>query len=481
MPPTAHQVSALVLAREEIRALPRNGFALGAVAAVLALLIPIAALGAHEGSSALRDHLVFLWVVAQLAVAVVVAARVASARRTRFVESLYTTPLQARTWLVSQVLVGAFLSGLVLLAQLPFVLVHVALVGAPAYLLPLVLAALGMAAFAVAFGVFCGVIVGESGPGAAAGLAGGVGFLSFILLLVHGMVAMGTPSPLQATGLRLTALSPLALVVDATRTDIFGIAPQEPWRAMLGLAALTGGLFGAAWLAYTRAQSPSGWERSRARGPIAALAVLALAVPLATASVTYVEVEEEPDWVLSNGEHARVTFVPRGAGINDTHFALYAYFMQEPLRHGEDNEVDALVMLLVPEGESVRDVRIEVKGSDELLVVSGGSGSFPSGEPEAHARLGESFDDDAEPAGPLRPVYRVPVALRPVEASAVLGSPGLVEIDTTFVKEGRPLNSHTRMTLQSDMPGASAALATAGAPLPLLALGALVARRMKTR
>lgn len=475
-----HRVSALTLAREEIRTLPRQTFALGAVAVLLAIFAPLAA-GALEGTSAMRDYLMFLWVVAQLVVAIVLAARVAAARRTRFVESLYTTPLQPRSWLAAQALVGAALAGLVLLAQVPFILVHVGFVGVPDQLLAVFAAALGTAAFAVAFGLFCGVVVGDSGPGAAAGLAGGVGFLSFILLLVHGVMAMNPPSPTQAVVLRLTALSPVTLAVDATGIDPFGIAPGQPWRAVAGLAALVLGLGGAAWVAYTRGQGPLGWEPRRARAPVVALVALALLVPVATASVAYVEQPEEGDWVLQHGEHTRVAFVPRGAPITDEHFEMYAFFMWDELEAGRDNERDALVMLMVPEGEAVRDVRIEVKGSDTLLLVDGGRASFPTGAPEGRARAGESFDDDAVATGPLRPVYRVPVVLRPVDPVAIRDSPGLVEVETTFTKGGAKLASHTRMTLDSDVPGGSLALLAAGTPLPLAAFAALVTRRLRTR
>lgn len=479
MAPTVHRVGALALAREELRTLPRQTFALGAVAVVLSLFAPLAAV-AQDGPSGLQDHLLFLWVIAQLVVAVVLAARVAAARRTRFVESLYTSPLRPGTWLAAQALVGVALAGLVFLAQVPFILVHVAFVGVPDGLLVVFAAALATAAFAVAFGLFCGVIVGDAGPGAAAGLAGGVGFLSFILLILHGIVSTGAPSPMQPVYLRLTALSPLTLAMDAVGIDPFENRPEAPWRAVLGLAAMVVGFGGAAWVAYTRAQGPLGWEPRRARGLIVALVALALLVPVAGASTSYVAAEEDEDWVLSHGEHTRVAFVPRGAPITDEHFTMWAFFSWEALENGRDNELDALVMLMVREGEPVRDVRIQVQGSDAMRVVDGGRATIVNGAPDGRARAGEGFDD-ADADGPLRPVYRVPVTLRPVEASALRGSPGLVEVNTTFTKGGVQLDSVARMTLPSDVPGAALALFVAGTPLPIAAFAALVTRRIRTR
>ena len=469
-----------MLAREDIRALPRQTFALGAVAFVLALLAPFSGL-VLDGPDEFREYLIFTWLMAQLVVAIVLAGRIASARRARFVESLYTTPLAARSWLGAQFLVGAFLAALVVAAQLPFLLVHVALVGVPPMLGPLFLAALGMAAFAVAFGVFCGVVVGESGAGAAAGLAGGVGFVTFVMFLVHGMASGLPPTPTQELVLRLTALSPLALVIDATGTGPFASAPEAPWRALVGLGSLVVGLASAAWVAYTRAQGPLGWEPRRARWGVVALVALALVLPVASASVTYVEVEEEPSFVLAHGDHTRVAFVPRGAEVTDLRFSLAAPFYWDDLLHGQENELDVLVMLLVPEDEQPRQVRIGVSGSPQIQVVSGGVLAVADGAPAGRARAGETFGKDPEPTGPLRPVYRVPVVLRPVEASALQGSPGLVEIDTVYVLGGRTLESQARVTLASDIPGASTALLFAGAPLPLLAIGSLVTRRIRTR
>lgn len=277
-----HRVGALTLAIEEIRALPRHTFALAASAVLLALLAPFAAL-VMEGDESLREYLIFLWIVAELVVGIVLAARIASARRTRFVDSLYTTPLEMRTWLAAQLLVGAFLALLVLAVQLPFVLVHTAYLGFPTYLPQILLATLGVAAFSIALGAFCGVVVGNAGAGAAAGLAGGVGFFSFVFFIIHGVAGSMPPSSTQSLMLHLSALSPLALVIDATGITVFGNLALTPWRASVGLAALVLGLGGAAWIAYTRAQAPLSWERRGMRAPIVALVALAILTPVANA------------------------------------------------------------------------------------------------------------------------------------------------------------------------------------------------------
>lgn len=478
MDPRLPRVRTLALAREELRALPRQTFALGAVAAVLGLFAPIAAF-TLEGHNALRDMLVFTWLVAELCVAIAVAARVASARRSRFVDSLYTTPLEARTWLAAQALVGLALAALVLLAPAPFVLVHVLHVGAPAVLPALLLGAVCMGVFAVALGLFCGVVVGNAGPGAASGLAGGIGFLSFVLLIVHGFAVTSPPSPAQPLLLRLSALSPLTLATDGMGILIFRAAPEAAWRPLVGLAALVAGLGAAAWVAYVRAQGPLGWEPRGSRGLVAALVALAVLAPVATAAVAFRETGDENDFVFVNGERTQVALVPRGAPIADEAFRWRAIMERDALTLGETQALDVLVLVLAPDDAALRNVRIDVRGSDSLEVVDGGALVAPTGAPEGHARPSEGFEDES--TGAPRPVYRVPVTLRPVEVTSLRGSPSILSVDASFVVDGRAYASHARTTVDVEVPHASTQLLLAGLPLPVAALAALVTRKLRTR
>lgn len=474
------RVGAWALAREEIRALPRNLFAMGAVAALLIVLVPVAAFGL-EGEGAIVDMLVFLWLVAMLIVAVVVAARVASVRSSRFVDSLFTTPLEQATWLAAQALVGAFLVLLVLLAQLPFVLVHVALVGAPAGLAAVAVAAIAVGAVAVALGLFCGVVVGEAGPGAAAGLAGGFGFLAFVLLLVHAAALSLSPTPTREVLLHVAALSPLALAIDAAGVELLAAQSEEPWRPALGLVALVAGLGGAAWLAYTRAQGPLGWEPRGGRQVVAALVALAVLVPVVSAGGAYRDAEQSAGFAYSHGELTRIGFVEPGAPVTDEAFTVRAFFEMEEMTLGEDLELDVLVMLLTPQSARVRDVRIAIEGSERVQVVDGGRAHVRDGVPVSHARPTEGFAEGPAEDAPLRPVYRVPVTLRPLEVEAPLGSFAPISVATSFTADGRTQESLAKITLEANLRGASAILALAGAPLPLAAIGAILARRIRTR
>lgn len=476
---TPVRVSALRLAREDLRSLPRQTFGLGALCAFLVALAPLAAVSIG-GDDGLRDFLLFLWVVAQLAVAVVVAARVAAARRSRFVDSLYTTPLTQRSWIAGQALVGLALAALLLLPLLPFILVQVALVGVPASLPAVLAAGVGMGLFAVAFGLFCGVVVGDAGPGAAAGIAGGVGFLSFLAFLFHGMATNAPVSAAQQALLRATSASPLTLAADAAGIDVFGASAAAAWRPLVGLAALVVGLAAAAWIAYTRFQSPVGWEPRAGRALLAALVAAAVLAPVATAETSFREAEDDGSFVFQPGAHTQIGFVEPGGAITDEAFTFYALYDRDALVVGEPVALDVLVLLQVAEGASVRGVVIQVVGDDTLRVVEGGRLEVPSGAPDGRARASEGFGDVPESA-PLRPVYRVPVVVEATKANALTDSASIVSIDTTFLADGRPVESHARIVLRADLPHARVALLAAGAPLPLVAIGALVTRKLRTR
>src|SRR5687767_34267 len=72
------------LVREELRGLPRNTFALAAVATILGIFAPMG-MGLYSGEGGVDKIMMFVWLIAELVVAIIVAARVAGVRRNRFV------------------------------------------------------------------------------------------------------------------------------------------------------------------------------------------------------------------------------------------------------------------------------------------------------------------------------------------------------------------------------------------------------------
>ena len=464
---------------EEIRALPRQTFGLAAASMALAATAPLVALAAR-GPTALRDYLIFAWIIAQLVVAIVLAGRIARARQTRLVDGLFTMPLEQRTWLLAEALVGVFLSLVVIAAQLPILSIHVLHVGMPPALLSLVLAAFGVAATSVALGLFCGFVVGSAGPGAASGCAGGIGAAFFGLFFAHGVALSMAPSATRELLLRMTALSPLTLGLEAFGIIVFRGAPAEAWRPLAGLGGLFVGLLLAASVACVFAQSPLGWEARRARVVVPFLVGLAVAAPLATAAVEYVEAPSASrEHIMSPGEHTRVAFVAPGEPITDDAFTARAYLDWDPLPVGQERALDVLVMIEVGEG-APGAVQIDVAGTTTLRVLAGGAARF-DGEPAGYARISTGSELTAAPQGTARPVYRVPVIVMATNATTLLGSPSLMTIHVIFELGSAPQRSEGLVSLPADIPHASAQLALAALALPVAGVLAAIARKIQTR
>lgn len=463
------RLSALV--RQELRSLPRNTFALGTLAVVLGLLaVPTSFLITGEGG--LDETLMFTWFILPLVVAIITAARVAGARRTRFVDSLYTTPLTQPTWFVAQAIVGAVLALLALAVQLPFLVVHMVWLGIPAFLPAAALAAVGVAAFAVTLGLFCGVIVGDSSPLAAAGLAGGLAFVSFVLFLVHSVVLTEAPSPARDILLHITALSPIVLATDASGMGIASLEPTDAWRPALGLLGLTAGLGAAAWLAYTRSQSPLGWEPGAGgRAAAAALVLLAATAPVAVAEVDFIG--QSTDEGYDPGEHTWVAFVKRGSAITESSFTIQSILDEPALPVGKDVAYDVLVLALSPPDAVVKGVHVQVKGNDALRVVEGGVLRAADGRPDAHVPA----PNDGRP----RPVYRVPVTLRALTVDELGHADLPVDVHTEFNADGKRFVSDAYMLMEGKVPGATGQLLGAGAVVPAVAAFGYVRRKRETR
>ena len=478
MAPRLPTVRLSTLVVEELRSLLRNVFALAAVAVVLALLA-LAGAFALGGAGAIDGFLLLMWVVAPLGVSIVLATRVASARRSRFVDSLYTTPLRQPTWLAAQAIVGAVMAAFVLLVTAPFVLVYAAHLGAPPNALGLLLTGVAVGAFAVAFGLFCGVIVGDAGGGAAAGLAGGGAALSFVAFVVQGVLNTGSPEPLALQVIRVMHLSPITLAVEGSGLTLFGVIPSSPTPAALGLIALALGMLAAAWLAFTRHQGPLGWEPRAGSWLVPLLVVASIALPIATANVDYHAIPDDRSIRFNPGDHTKIGFVAQGAPIDNVSFSPFTTLRNRPLWFGQDNAFDMLVMLDVPANASIRDVHVATAGGASFIVDGGTLDMVGAALPEGTATA-PAFFDEARDATPS-PVFRVPVVFHPVKANAILYAHANIAINTTFVADGQPYASNGSIPLTTHVPHASAQLLAAGAPLPLAFATGAIARKLKTR
>src|SRR5579862_8652632 len=196
---------------EELKAAMRGRFAwLGTVVMLLAVggLATVA-----TQDTWLDGYGIIAYCLVPLAFIPFAAAAIASPRANRFVESVFTAPVERRTWLAAKVLVLLTLAGAYYLALVPMLLVYIHHVGLPFLLGRFLLWAPGILILSVAVGTLIGVLfIGRS---IAAPAATGMG----VLLAYAGLVPLQELLVAQGNGAtrtgHLTLLSPAVLLKNA--------------------------------------------------------------------------------------------------------------------------------------------------------------------------------------------------------------------------------------------------------------------------
>src|ERR1700688_4997708 len=118
-----------VLFREELKAMTRGRFAwLGA--GVVLLAVGVVATVATQDTW-LDGYAIIAYGLVPMAFIPLAACVIASPRANRFVESVFTAPVDRRDWLLAKVLVLVALAAAYYLALLPMLFVYAAHVGVP--------------------------------------------------------------------------------------------------------------------------------------------------------------------------------------------------------------------------------------------------------------------------------------------------------------------------------------------------------------
>jgi ABC-type multidrug transport system permease subunit len=141
------------------------------------------------------------------------AAFLASPRANRFVESVFTAPVERRDWLISKLLVLSTIAAAYYVALIPMVLVYTHHVGVPLLLQKLLIWAPCLLVTSIAIGTLIGVLfIGKS---IAAPAATGMG----VLLVYAGFVPLQELLVAQGNGAtrtgHLTLVSPAVLLKNA--------------------------------------------------------------------------------------------------------------------------------------------------------------------------------------------------------------------------------------------------------------------------
>ena len=143
-------MSILTLYKEELRAVVRGRFAWLGAAVVLLSIGGLAAIATQD--TWLDGYGIIAYFLAPMSFIPLAAGSIASPRANRFVESLFTAPVERGDWLTAKILVLLTLALGYYLALLPMMLVYVAHVGMPLLLARLVAWTPGILLVSVAVG-----------------------------------------------------------------------------------------------------------------------------------------------------------------------------------------------------------------------------------------------------------------------------------------------------------------------------------------
>ena len=270
---------------EELRATMRGRFALVGAGVILLAVGCVATVGTQD--TWLDGYGMIAYFLVPLAFVPLTAVFLASPRANRFVESVFTAPVERRDWLTAKVLVIVTIAAAYYVALIPMVLVYTHHVGMPLLLQKLLIWAPCLLVASIAMGTLIGVLfIGES---IAAPAATGMG----VLLAYAGFVPLQELLVAQGNGAtrtgHLTLASPAVLLKNAFGfTLAVGSIPATTTRTWISLVAVIIVAFSLAVWTFLRTQGVETWEASRSQRWMIALGIIAtIVLPVAMADTNY--------------------------------------------------------------------------------------------------------------------------------------------------------------------------------------------------
>lgn len=473
---------------EELKAAMRGRFAWLGAAVILLAVGGMATVGTQD--TWLDGYGVIAYFLVPLAFIPFAAGMIASPRVNRFVESVFTAPVERGSWFAAKLLVLVTLAIAYYVALIPMMLVYVAHVGNPPLLRYLLLACPGILVASIAIGTLVGVLfIGRSlAPPAATGM-GLVLAYAGLVPLQELMVAQGNGA--GHTG-RVTLISPAVLVKNALGFSVVAAnVPSTTTGTWISLGVIVvGALVLATWI-FLKAQGVETWETTRPkRWTIAvAIAVLSL-VPTLVADRDYESAAPHANRApairaLFARANSTLAMAPPGANLPRRCCGTILNRDDWPIGTDERTREDLFVLLPVDTSSPVTDLTIQITGDDGLQVEPD-----PTALATAGAHL-ESFTYLNE-MGPAAPdghhvetgwVARVPVTLDPTNPWDIGGDRYPISVLATYrvAGEAQPRVLKSRAAIDAQVASGIYEMGAASMVFPLLCLGAALVRWRRTR
>jgi hypothetical protein len=474
---------------EELRATMRGRFALLGAGVILLAVGCVATVGTQD--TWLDGYGVIAYFLVPLAFIPLAAVALASPRANRFVESVFTAPVERRDWLTAKILVLITIAAAYYLALVPMMLVYAHHVGVPLLLWKLLIWAPGLLVTSIAIGTLIGVLfIGES---IAAPAATGMG----VLLAYAGFVPLQELLVAQGNGAtrtgHLTLLSPAVLLKNAFGfTLAVGSIPATTTRTWISLLAVIIGAFALGVWAFLRAQGVETWEATRGQRWIISLGIaLVVVLPVAIADTNY----DKPAPHATNAPSIQRLFSRVGSSLALAHpggppparccSTILNRDEWPPLGTDEPTHRDLLVLLPVDATQRVSDLHIQVTGEDGLEVAASPEKLAPA--PEALET--RTYPNDLGPAAAdghhvvTGWVARVPVTLTPTKPWDVGGVRYPLRVAATYqvAGESQMRTFSARAAIDAQVASAIYEMGIASAILPLVCFGAAFRRWRLTR
>ena len=472
---------------EELKATMRGRFAWLGASVVLLAVGGLATVGTQD--TWLDGYGIIAYGLVPLVFIPISAGMIASPRVNRFVECVFTAPVNRRDWLAAKLLVLFTLAAGYYVALLPMMLVYRWHVGVPLLLQKFLLWTPGLLIAAISVGALVGVLFIGRSLAAPAGAGMGV-LLAYagLIPLQELMVARGNGDGRLG---HATLASPAVLLKNALGFTLVTnrIPATTKWSWISLLVVVVGALVLAVWV-FLRAQGVETWEATRLQRWTITVGIVGLVTfPALVADTNY-----DTPAPQANGAPAIRGLVRGGAaavlvatGANPPQRCCGSVINREdwPLSTDRENTRDLLLLIPVEASQQIRNLHATVTG-DAGLKIMARPNVLDQAEPRLEVR---SYPNESGPtlmdgkhisSGWM---VRVPISLNPTHPWDIGGDRYPLTISATYEIAGDS-QQHKLVApaaVDAQVPGAIYQMGLAAAFFPLVCVGAAFARWRSTR
>ena len=473
---------------EELKAAMRGRFAWLGAAVILLAVGGLATVGTQD--TWLDGYGLIAYFLVPLAFIPFGAGMIASPRVNRFVESVFTAPVERGSWFAAKLLVLLTLAAGYYLALVPMMLVYAHHIGVPPLLRYLLISSPAILASSIAIGTLIGVLfIGRSlAPPAATGM-GLVLAYAGLVPLQELMVGQGNGA--THTG-RVTLLSPAVLVKNGMGfTLAVGSIPSTTTATWISLGVVVIGSLGLATWIFLRAQGVETWEATRPQRWTIGIAIAVIfLLPAFVADRNYDTAAPRQNRApairaLFARANSTLAMTAPGGQLPVRCCGTILNRDQWPIGTDERTRKDLFVLLPVDASVPVSDLKIDVAGDAGLRVEADPAAlDAAASHLEKHRYFSEM--------GPSAPdghhvetgwVARVPVTLDPTNPWDIGGDRYPVNVTATYrvAGEAQPRVLKARAAIDAEVASAIYEMGAASLLLPLACLGAALVRWRRTR